>query len=75
MTLPRFYTIKEAAAAMTLSKSKVYELVDHLKIRSYRLAGGAVRIAEADLLDYIKTSRVDTIEDRKRVDRMHRRPQ
>ena len=71
LTMPRLMPIKEAARLLGLGLSKVYALVDEGKIRSYRPSRGAVRIAESDLVEYIRSVQIRSFEDRKRVERFH----
>ena len=49
-------TINEVAAALKLSRSKVYELVSVGKLASLKI-DGAVRVLETDLLSYLESCR------------------
>jgi excisionase family DNA binding protein len=50
----KLLTVKEASTATTLSKSKIYQLLDQKILRRVRLPGCAkVLIAEAELKRYV----------------------
>jgi excisionase family DNA binding protein len=49
-------TVKQVAAALQLSASKVYELLAKGTLPRYKI-GGAVRIAQADLDEYLRGCR------------------
>ena len=51
-------SIKQAAAQLAVSGRLLYKLVDEGKIASYRI-GGAVRISEEDLDNYLQSRRLE----------------
>lgn len=50
-------TPKEVASRLKLSRSKVYDLISSGKLAALKI-GGAVRIAEGDLLSFLESCRV-----------------
>jgi excisionase family DNA binding protein len=60
MSLSRLlYRVSEAAAALSLSRAKVYELISSGALRSVRI-DGARRIRAADLESYVASPGEDT---------------
>ena len=56
--LPRLLTVREAAEALGISKSKTYELIHQGLLPAYR-PGGGLRIAVEDLEAYLVKCKVD----------------
>ena len=56
MAIPKLYSIREAAEALRISKSQLYNLVLRGRILAYK-PGGAIRIPEYELENYLKSTR------------------
>lgn len=54
-----FFTIKEIAAKLQISESKVYSLVQRGELPSYQI-GSCRRISEEDLNEFLRLRRVDS---------------
>lgn len=51
--------VKQVAARLSLSVSKIYELIEEGHLPVHKLGGTALRVSEEDLKSFIETSRVD----------------
>lgn len=60
VSLPRLLTPAEAAEALNVSRSLVYQLVETGKLPCHRIGKGrgAIRLSEHDLLDFLSENRV-----------------
>lgn len=52
----RLFTVREAATALGMSKSKVYEMVERGEIQHHRI-GGAIRFSEENLIDLLQETK------------------
>ena len=58
--LPHFYTPAEVAAALGISRTAVYRLLEQRQIEHHRLgdSGRAIRIPEHAIKDYLLRTRI-----------------
>lgn len=64
------FTLKAAAARLALSKSKLYQMVEKMEIGHHRM-GGAIRISEEQILEYLEKTRREPSQPRERKSRPH----
>jgi excisionase family DNA binding protein len=57
MTIPRLLSVKDAAAALGLSKETVYRLIYEGRI-AHRRTGGRIRFIESDLVEFVEAQKV-----------------
>ena len=57
--MKRFLTIREAAAYLRLSKSKLYEMVNDGEIPHFRLGGSSIRLDQTELDAWVESQRVE----------------
>ena len=55
--IPELMTVNEVAAALRLSRSRVYELINTRELRAYRL-GGRIRIPAEAVRTFLRDSRL-----------------
>lgn len=54
----KLLTIKEASQVLSISQSKLYELVERKEI-CHRRIGGAIRFADADIVEFLESAKRD----------------
>ena len=68
MTELGFYTVREVARMLKINVVGVYELIREGQLRAHRFSERRTRVAEDDLKEFIRKSRVRGCDGRIRVD-------
>lgn len=58
-TMVNFLTVNEVASLLKLHRNQVYKLISSGKLAGHKI-GGAIRVNEGDLMEYIESCRIKT---------------